>query len=83
MPLHDTSYPVFGRLVDLVTARSPLQKKALNAFLTTRDEVFFQRAEGFARGLAGLLEDSGMDEGYVADAYLRMCRDMFKEQVGF
>lgn len=73
----------FDTFVSQISARSPLQKKALDRFLADRDEVFFARAEWVAAGLHALLADEAMDPAYVSEAYLKMCHDMLLEQVRF
>lgn len=69
--------------VDLVSARSPLQKKAIRAFLSRQNESFWMSAEHFAEGLLDFLNDKGLEPEYVANAYIKMCKDMLTEQIAF
>lgn len=69
--------------VDLVSSRSPLQKKAIRAFLSGQGEAYWLSAEQFAKGLLEFLVGKGIEPGFVADAYLKMCKDMLSQQIAF
>lgn len=69
--------------VDLVSSRSPLQKKAIRAFLSGQGEIYWQSAEQFAKGLLEFLDAKGLEPEFVADAYLKMCKDMLSQQIAF
>ncbi|MBF0474266.1 MAG: class I SAM-dependent methyltransferase [Deltaproteobacteria bacterium] len=75
--------PGFSLFTDLICLKNPLQKKALLSFLETRDELFFVRAEEFARKLLPLLRDQDITVEYVVDSYLTMCREILQEQTRF
>lgn len=75
--------PSFGQFVELVSIRSPLQKKAMRAFLSRQDEAYWLSAENFAEGLLEVLADRGIQPGYVADSYVKMCSDMLAQQIAF
>lgn len=74
---------VFAKLITLIAAKNPLQAKALRAYLADRDELFHERAGWFAQGLASLLAAKSLNLEYVAEAYIKMCQDMLREQVRF
>lgn len=69
--------------VDLVSSRSPLQKKAIRAFLSKQDEDYWQSAEHFAEELMEFLADKRLKPEFVADAYLKMCKGMLSQQIAF
>lgn len=69
--------------VDLVSSRSVLQKKAIRTFLSKQDKDFWQSAERFAKGLLEFLESERIEPEFVADAYLKMCKDMLSHQIAF
>jgi 2-polyprenyl-3-methyl-5-hydroxy-6-metoxy-1,4-benzoquinol methylase len=73
----------FGRILELVFAKNPLQKKTLEPFLSNAAPVYWERAEEFARQTVALLEAKGLDAGYLVDAYLKLCADMLREQILF
>ncbi len=72
-----------SRIIDLINQKSPLQKKRLSRYLREQDEEFWQRAEEFVLSYDKFLHSEMLDTGYLASAYLVLCRDMFKEQVRF
>lgn len=79
----DLAYSSFMKFVELVAIRNPLQKKAMRSFLSVQNEEFWSSAEVFAQGLIEVLADKGIDPSYVADSYVKMCRDMLTQQVVF
>ena len=79
----ESKSPSFARFVKAVCQRSPLQKKAVNSFLKDRDDMFWQRAQDFSDKMFTIMKRQGIEITYAADAYLRMCADMLKEQIKF
>ena len=75
--------PCFDTFVALIGAKSPLQRKAIAAFLQSQGPSHRAHAERFAEAFVGVLEARGLDVDYVVDAYLKMCHDMLTEQVRF
>lgn len=73
----------FAKFVSLISKKNPLQKKALESFLKDRDDLFWQRAEYFAGNMLSLCKKEGIAIEYIADSYLKMCKDMLTEQVRF
>lgn len=80
MNLTDSS---FMKFVELVATRNPLQKKAMRSFLSDQDDDFWSSAERFAQGLLEVLADRDIDPSYIADSYVKMCRDMLTQQIFF
>lgn len=74
--------PHFERFVSAVK-KSPFQKKKLEKYLGTRDEVFFAQAEEFSKLYIGYLEHEGIDLEYAVQAYQKLCNDMMKCQIYF
>ncbi|KAF0233626.1 MAG: HAD-superfamily phosphatase subfamily IIIC/FkbH domain-containing [Desulfovibrionaceae bacterium] len=73
----------FGRIVEVVFERNPLQRKNLEPFLNDAPPVYWERAEDFARSITALLHSKGLGVEYLADAYMKLCADMLKEQMRF
>ncbi|MHC1791948.1 class I SAM-dependent methyltransferase [Solidesulfovibrio sp.] len=71
------------KFVELIATRNPLQKKAMNSFLSDQDEDFWSSAEQFSKGLLEVLAKKGIDPSYIADSYVKMCRNMLSQQVAF
>jgi len=73
----------FNKILDLIYEKSPLQKKKLTKYLSTKDEKFFGDAEEFAANYLNYLSNENISLEYVVDAYLKMCSDMLKSQIKF
>lgn len=73
----------FETLVSRIGTKSPLQRKAIAAFLEREAPPHRERAERFAEAFVDVLEARGLGVDYVVDAYLKMCHDMLREQVRF
>lgn len=78
-----TNAPEFYKIINAVIAKSPFQKKKLNQYLSKMDDQFIVRAEAFAIDYGQYLTSQGFSFDYAIDAYLDMCRSMFKCQVEF
>jgi len=72
-----------NKFVDLIIQKNPLQKKAIKLFLQSQDEEFWIRSDEYCSNMFVLLEREDITLEYVADSYLKMCKDMLKEQVKF
>jgi SAM-dependent methyltransferase len=72
----------FGRILDAIK-KSPLQKKKMEKYLSTRDEVFFDEAEEFSGKYISYLESENIPIEYAVEAYQKLCNDMMKCQVYF
>jgi SAM-dependent methyltransferase len=73
----------FDSIVDLVVAKSPLQKKKLRHFLARQDAGFMEEAESFAHDYCGYLESQKIPLEYAVSAYLEMCSMMMRCQIEF
>ena len=74
--------PSFERFVNAVK-KSPLQKKKLEKYLSTRDDRFFQQAEEFSKQYIAYLDKENIDFEYAVAGYQKLCSDMMKCQVLF
>jgi SAM-dependent methyltransferase len=73
----------FNSIVDLVIARSPLQKKKLRQYLARRDAGFMEEAESFANDYCGYLDSQKIPLEFAVSAYLEMCAMMMRCQIEF
>lgn len=73
----------FYKIVDLISNRSPFQKKRLHSYLETCDDTFFQEADELASRYEAFLIERGISMDYAVDAYLKMCSNMLRCQIEF
>ena len=72
-----------SQIVSAIAERDPLQRKSIKSVFTDRDEIFWRRADSFAGKMLSICEKENISLDYLAGAYLKMCKDMLKEQVKF
>ncbi|HEY1952397.1 MAG TPA: class I SAM-dependent methyltransferase [Gemmatimonadaceae bacterium] len=70
-------------VVDIIGRQNPLQKKRIRAFLSTRDDTYWDFAEALSATLVSRLMATAADAEATALAYNRMCMDFVKEQIRF
>lgn len=75
--------PVFNKFVQNVFLKSPMQKKRILKHFAKRDDLFWQRAEKFAKGFMNYLTEVGITLDDAIDTYLKVCKDMLVEQTRF
>jgi 2-polyprenyl-3-methyl-5-hydroxy-6-metoxy-1,4-benzoquinol methylase len=75
--------PSFSRIVDLVGATNPLQRKRIRAMLETRDSSFFAFAESLSQSLEATFMRDPADAMDAAGAYDDLCLEMLREQIRF
>jgi 2-polyprenyl-3-methyl-5-hydroxy-6-metoxy-1,4-benzoquinol methylase len=75
--------PEFSRMVDMVSAGNPLQRKRIEGFIAGRDDEYWGFVEELSRTLnrSFLATDAAREE--AARAYNRMCMDILREQIRF
>ena len=73
----------FNKIVDLISNRSPFQKKRLHSYLEACDDTFFREADEFASRYECFLIERGISMDYAVDAYLKMCSNMLRCQIEF
>lgn len=76
-------YPVFNKFVQNIFLKSPMQKKRILKHFAKRDDLFWQRAEKFAKGFMNYLTEVRITIDDAVDAYLKVCKDMLVEQTRF
>lgn len=75
--------PSFERIVNLIGAANPLQRKRVRALLTTRDDAYFAFAETMSRSLESTFMREPGDARAAASAYDDLCFEMLREQIRF
>jgi SAM-dependent methyltransferase len=73
----------FEQFVELVYRKAPLQKKKLEKHFASQPTAFFDEADIFAEQYIGYLGSQQIQLDYAVGAYLKMCNDMMRCQVGF
>lgn len=66
----------FDRILNLINEKSPLQKKKLIKYLSTKDKVFFLESEKFATDYLEYLKKENISLECVVSAYLTLCNNM-------
>jgi len=73
----------FEKFVDLIYKKAPLQKKKLEKHFSSQNSLFFDEANIFSEQYINYLNSQQIGLEYAVGAYLKMCNDMMKCQVGF
>jgi 2-polyprenyl-3-methyl-5-hydroxy-6-metoxy-1,4-benzoquinol methylase len=71
------------QVVEIIGRQNPLQKKRIRAFLSARDETYWDFAESLSATLVSRLMATPDAAESTALAYNRMCMDFVKEQIRF
>jgi 2-polyprenyl-3-methyl-5-hydroxy-6-metoxy-1,4-benzoquinol methylase len=74
---------VLKSFIEQISARSPLQRKALQPLLATRCEHYWARGDDFLRRFSRYLKSIGLTLDDAADRYLGMCQEMLSETIHF
>jgi ubiquinone/menaquinone biosynthesis C-methylase UbiE len=72
-----------NQVLSMIYKKSPLQKKKLESYISTRPETFFKEADKFITDYSSYLESQKIPFSYAVESYLKMCKDMFKSQIYF
>jgi 2-polyprenyl-3-methyl-5-hydroxy-6-metoxy-1,4-benzoquinol methylase len=75
--------PAFSRVVELIGASNPLQRKRVRAMLRERDDAYFAFAEEVSRSLATAFMRTPDEAREAAQAYDDLCLEMLREQIRF
>ncbi len=78
-----TQYPEFKKIVDLISAQNPLQRKQINNFTNMQDEDYWEYAESICRRINLSLLQSEQEMAEAASSYNRMTMDFLREQIRF
>ena len=73
----------FTSFISSLYLKNPLQKKAIQSFLNSRDKYYWEQADHFAVQMSAFLEKQKLSKEFIVDSYLKLCRDMLVEQVKF
>jgi 2-polyprenyl-3-methyl-5-hydroxy-6-metoxy-1,4-benzoquinol methylase len=73
----------FEKVIELIGAKSSLQKKRLNKLNERADSVYLQEANKIASDYAGYLDSQNIHLEDAVDSYLNMCFEMLKMQLDF
>jgi SAM-dependent methyltransferase len=76
-------YPEVHKLLDLVSAQNPLQRKRIAAFLAGQGTDYWEFAEDLARALNSSFLRDDEQRREAARSYNRMCMDILREQIRF
>jgi SAM-dependent methyltransferase len=75
--------PHFEKFVEIIYKKAPLQKKKLEKHFSSQSSLFFNEADSFSELYIGYLNSQKIGLEYAVGAYLKMCNDMMRCQVGF
>jgi 2-polyprenyl-3-methyl-5-hydroxy-6-metoxy-1,4-benzoquinol methylase len=76
-------YPELMRIIGVISAENPLQRKRINAFIRRQDVDYWTFAEELSRTLnSSFLQDDQM-RVEAGRAYNQMCMDILREQIRF
>ena len=73
----------FKKIIDLVCAKSPLQRKKIQNYLSEQDDTFFHLAEEFATKYLNYLASENIPIDYAVDSYLKVCNEEPMEESQF
>lgn len=76
-------YPELMKIVDLVSAQNPLQRKRISAFISQQDAGYWTFAEDLSRSLNYSFLQSDYERNAAAQSYNRMCMEILREQIRF
>jgi ubiquinone/menaquinone biosynthesis C-methylase UbiE len=71
------------KIVDLVSAQNPLQRKRISAFMSQQDVGYWTFAEDLSRTLNHTFLQSDQERNAAAQSYNRMCMEILREQIRF
>jgi len=77
------NHPEFSKIVNLVSAQNPLQRKRIENFINQQDEDYWNFAEELSRTLNWTLLQTNEARAEAAQSYNRMCMDILREQIRF
>lgn len=75
--------PEFSRMVELVSAGNPLQRKRIDGFISAQDDEYWSFVEELSRTLNHTFLATDEARSEAARAYNRMCMDILREQIRF
>jgi len=76
-------YPELMKIIHLISAENPLQRKRINAFISRQDDGYWTFAEEMSRTLNSSFLQNDQVRVEAAQSYNRMCMDILREQIRF
>jgi len=77
------TYPELTKIIELVSAQNPLQRKRIRAFISQQDIDYWTFAENLSRTLNQSFLQSDKKRNDAAQSYNRMCMEILREQIRF
>ena len=76
-------YPELMKIIHVISAENPLQRKRINAFISRQDVSYWTFAEELSRTLNSSFLRDDQVRLEAARSYNRMCMDILREQIRF
>jgi len=76
-------YPELMKMIDLISAQNPLQRKRINAFISRQNATYWTFAEELSRRLNISFLQNDQMRAEAAQSYNRMCMGILREQIRF
>jgi 2-polyprenyl-3-methyl-5-hydroxy-6-metoxy-1,4-benzoquinol methylase len=76
-------YPELMKIIHVISAENPLQRKRINAFISRQDVGYWTFAEELSRTLNSSFLRDDQVRVEAARSYNRMCMDILREQIRF
>ena len=75
--------PLFTQMIELISAKNPMQRKSIDRFLSRQDTAYFENAEDMVSNLTSSFLVDQRAWADAAEAYNRLCKHTVWEQVQF
>jgi len=79
----NSNYPNLTLIRESICKVSPFQKKHVESYLNSQNDMFKEDAENFFKIFLGYIESQGYTVDYAAKAYDKLCKDILLEEVKF
>jgi 2-polyprenyl-3-methyl-5-hydroxy-6-metoxy-1,4-benzoquinol methylase len=76
-------YPEFYKILQLIVAKNPMQRKKIETFIQEQDDNYWLLAEKISRVINHSFLVTNQDKDEVVHAYQKMCKDLLREQIRF
>jgi SAM-dependent methyltransferase len=73
----------FNTFLSIIFEKSPLQKKRLSSFISSKGDEYLLEAEDFSSQYASYLKSQNIPISSAVDCYIKMCSDMVNSQLTF
>ncbi|MGC2112658.1 MAG: class I SAM-dependent methyltransferase [Candidatus Korobacteraceae bacterium] len=75
--------PLFTQMIELISAKNPMQRKSIDRFLSRQGTAYFETAEEMVSNLTSSFLVDQRNWSDAAEAYNRLCKHTVWEQVQF